>query len=185
MYVQNSPELTNSNYSIERPEINDAVEIINMHNKSWLDTYPNKEYGISQGYIEDMISNRLTPKGVAQRRDNIQRSYDDPTYFLRIAKDSKGDIVGFIDGFFEDDKYELAGLYTARHTHGTGLAIDLWHSYQTWADPAKSIWLTVVTYNHRARGFYRKIGFAELPETERSYGESHIPIIDMERKIST
>lgn len=184
MNTHDSTELIHSRYFVEQPTIDDAIEIINMHNKSWLDTYPNEEHGISREYIESMISNRLTPKGIDQRRDNIERSHNDPTYFLRIAKDSGGHIVGFIDGFLEDDKYELAGLYTDKQTHGSGLALILWNSYREWADPAKVIWLTVATYNDRARGFYKKNGFKELPETERLYGESRISVIDMEHPAS-
>lgn len=154
-----------------------------MHNQSWLDTYPNEEAGISLEYIEEMIEGRLTEKGLNQRHGNIKRAKDDPHYFLRIARNKSGDIVGFIDGFFENDKYELAGFYTDKATHGSGLAMQLWESYRKWADPAKPIWLTVVVYNERARAFYRKIGFKNLVGTERLYPGTHIPVIDMERKL--
>lgn len=168
-------------YTIHRPKIEEALELATMHNKSWVDTYPNDDAGVSLEYIKELISTRLSEESLDRRRSNIARSKDDTAYFLRIAKNKSGDIVGFIDGFFENDTYELAGLYTDKKTHGSGLAMQLWHSYKQWMNPAKTVWLTVATYNEKAKAFYRKVGFKELPHTKRLYKKTRIPVIDMER----
>ncbi len=179
-----SSEFVQPKYTIEVPETDDAIELATMHNQSWLDTYPNDEAGVSLEYIKERVAGRLTEKGLTRRREYIERTITDSTYFLRIAKNEAGKIVGFIDGFLKDDKYELAGLYTDKDTHGTGLGLKLWETYQEWVDSSKVIWLTVVAYNDRAISFYKKIGFKELPETKRFYGETHIPVVDMERRSS-
>ncbi len=181
MNTATSQEFPNVKYSIERAKLEDALELAAMHNQSWIDTYPNDEAGVSLDYIKETIAGRLSEDGLNRRRRNIERSESDPTFFLRIAKNESNTIAGFIDGSLNDGKYELAGLYTEKSTHGTGLALKLWESYKEWADPTRPIWLTVVTYNERAKAFYKKIGFKELPDTERLYNGTHIPVVDMER----
>lgn len=176
-----NPEFDRPAYTIERPQVEDALELATMHNQSWLDTYPNDEHGVSLEYINEIIAPRLSTGGLDRRRSNIERSKNDPTYFFRIARNESGSIVGFVDGFLENDRYELAGLYTDQNTHGTGLAMQLWDSYKEWADTSKVIWLTVATYNDRAKAFYNKIGFKELPESVRFYKGTHIPVVDMEK----
>jgi len=176
-----SPEFVHKTYSIEQPEVEEALELATMHNQSWIDTYPNHDAGVSLDYIKETVAGRLTEQSLNRRRSNIERSKDDPTYFFRIAKNEHGNIVGFVDGFLKNDRYELAGLYTDKTTHGSGLALQLWESYKEWVDPTKTIWLTVVTYNERAKAFYKKIGFNDLPDTERLYDGTHIPVIDMEK----
>ena len=50
-----------------------------------------------------------------------------------------------------------------------------------WSDPTKPIELGVVTYNARARAFYKKWGFEEIPGSETLF-DNKIPEIKMIRK---
>lgn len=168
-------------YTIERPKITDALELATMHNQSWIETYPNDAHGITQEYIENRVANRLSKEGLERRESGIQLSYDSPTYFLRIAKNDSGKIVGFIDGHIEDGKYWLGGLYTLKSTHGTGLAQLLWGAYLPWTE-GNDIVLTVVSYNERAKAFYKKLGFTEEAGSERKFSDTPLPVIDMVRK---
>lgn len=168
------------NYTIESPTTNDTLELATMHNQSWHETYPNEALGIDGAYIETQIAHRLSEKGLLRRESMILFSHDDPSYFLRIARDESGKIVGFIDGHFKDDEYSLDGLYTLKNTHGTGLGKQLWETFLLWAGD-HDIQLTVTTYNERAKAFYKKAGFVEKPGTERTFGSTIIPVIDMDR----
>jgi ribosomal protein S18 acetylase RimI-like enzyme len=168
-------------YAISQPSIDDAAELAAMHNQSWLDTYPNEQAGVSHEYIENMIAKRVSPAGIKKRQSFIQESYDNPDYFLRVAKSNNGVIVGFIDGRRKYDHYELNGLYTKKSTYGTGLGRELWLTYLSWAsqNKDKDIILTVATYNDRAKSFYTKIGLQVVNDSERFFHETIIPVIDM------
>jgi len=170
------------NYRIEQPTAVDALKLAKLHNQSWIETYPNDEYGISKSYIEERVANRLSEEGIKRRKAAIQQSYDDPTYFLRIAKNELGEIVGFIDGHLKEGEYWLDGLYTLMSTHGTGLGKLLWDTYLPWTNN-KVVLLTVAIYNDRARAFYRKLGFEDRAGTERNFADTPIPVIDMVHKV--
>ena len=167
-------------YTIEIPKISDAIEIAKMHNQSWLDTYPKEELGIKRELIEERGKTRLSEEGLKRRKLAIKLAHKNSTYFLRIARDESGRIVGFIDGSNKNGQYWLDGLYTARSTYGTGLGKLLWESYLPWTHN-NEILLTVATYNERAKSFYKKLGFIEKIGTERMFGDAPIPVIDMVR----
>ena len=168
-------------YTITQPEVSDALELTKLHNQSWIETYPNEELGISQEYIVDRVSNRLSTKGIERRETAIKLSSENLTYFLRIARDESGSIVGFIDGNLKDDGYWLDGLYTLKSTYGTGLGKLLWESYLLWTNNS-NVSLTVASYNTRAMAFYTKLGFTKKAGNERKFGDTPIPVIDMIRK---
>jgi ribosomal protein S18 acetylase RimI-like enzyme len=79
------------------------------------------------------------------------------------------------------EKQHLHALYVAKEYYGTGLAQRLMEMALQWIDPHRPIDLQVVTYNERAKAFYRKYGFEELPGTEEKFADI-IPVITMERK---
>lgn len=168
-------------YTIEKPALADALELAHMHNQSWYETYPDESHGITPGYIKELIEWRISEKGIKARTRAIQLSYDKPTYFLRIARDQSGKIVGFIDGRDLGDRYSLDGLYTLKETYGTGLGMQLWEAFLPLTN-RKTISLTVASYNERAKSFYRKLGFNEIPGSERMYKDTRLPIIDMEKR---
>lgn len=168
-------------YTIEKPVLTDALELAHMHNQSWYETYPDESHGITPEYIKELIEWRVLEKGIKARTRAIQLSYDKPTYFLRIARDESGKIVGFIDGRDLGDGYSLDGLYTLKETHGTGLGVQLWETFLPFTN-RKAISLTVASYNERAKSFYRKLGFKEVPGSERMYKDTRLPIIDMEKR---
>ena len=171
-------------YKIEQPIQADAKELAEVHNQSWLETYPNEELGITEDFIDNWTSGRLTEDGLKRREAAIQSSRDSSTYFLRVARNEAGKIVGFVDGRIKDGEWWLDGLYTLKNTHGTDLGKLLLGAYLTWAE-GHDILLTVATYNERAKAFYRKIGFIEKPGTERTFGDTPIPVIDMVCKVSS
>lgn len=168
-------------YAIVQPAIEDAEELVSMHGQSWLDAYPSDEYGVSREFIQQAVDKRATKQGLEIRRGYINEGLSNPSYYLRIAKNSEGEIVGFIDGR-KEEKNELSGLYIAKSEYGTGLAQQLCDGIMEWFGKEEDIYLTVVTYNGRAQKFYRKNGFIVIPDTERLYKDTILPVVDMIRK---
>ena len=168
-------------YTIEQPEVRDALELAKIHSQSWVETYPNEEFGISQKYIENRMSSILSTKGIERWEKAIKSSSEHSTYFLRIARDESGSIVGFIDGNLKEDGYWLDGLYTLKSTYGTGLGKLLWEAYLPWTHN-KDITLTVASYNQRAIAFYEKLGFTKVIGSEGTFADTPMPIINMIRR---
>lgn len=181
MKIEHSPEFDRPVFNIVSPSVNDAEGLAAVAYQSWIDTYPNEELGISVEYLQDLRAHRISDGGIQSLRKRIERLESDPNFFLRVAKDSKGHVVGFIDGEKGEDAYELQDLFTDKSTHGSGLGSQLWQSFNTWVDSEKPIQLSVVPYTERAPAFYKKIGFEIVPNSEGYYNDSMIPTIKMER----
>jgi len=170
-------------YTITVPEVEDMEGIIEMHVQSWLDVYPNDQFGVSREHVQESVKRFTNDEGHRKRRAYIEEAHTNPDYFLRIAKNADNKVVGFIDGRRRDDENELAGLYLDKSEYGTGLAQDLTDQFFTWlGNDKKDVRLTVATYNDRAQAFYRKLGFAIVPGTERPKDTTGIPIVEMIRK---
>jgi RimJ/RimL family protein N-acetyltransferase len=169
-------------YTIKLPEIEDMEGIIEMHVQSWLDVYPSEDHGISREHVQESVKPFTNDDGHRKRRAYIEEAHTNPDYFFRIAKDTNGKIIAFIDVRRRDDENELGGLYLDKTAHGTGLAQQLTDQAMKWLDDNKDIRLTVATYNNRAQAFYRKLGFEIVPGSESEKDNTGIPIVEMVRK---
>lgn len=167
-------------YSIQQPVVADAEELVAMHGQSWLDTYPAEEHGVSLEYVQKSIEERATPESLEKRRDYIRESHTNQDYYLRIARNSEGRLVGFIDGR-KGEVNELTGLYIDKSEYGKGLAQELCKGLLEWLGDEKDIQLTVVDYNDRAQKFYNKMGFEKIEGSEYIYKDV-MPVIKMVRK---
>ena len=99
-----------------------------------------------------------------------------------VARDAGGEIVGSTTPFItEDGKQRVGSIYVDKKAHGTGLGSQLMQKVVDWFDPEKPIYLEVVTYNERAKTFYRKWGFEEIPGTEDIYADL-LPEVTMIRQ---
>lgn len=181
MDVDYSPEFDSHIYNIAPPTVDDAEGLATVAYKSWIDTYPNENLGISVEYIRKLREHWISEDGIQLVRERIKRLDSDTGFFLRVAKDSEGRVVGFIDGIEGNEAYELQDLFTSESTHGSGLGTQLWQSFKSWVDPRKPIRLSVVPYTDRAPAFYKKIGFQEVPNSDAFYKNTILPTIKMER----
>lgn len=81
----------------------------------------------------------------------------------------------------ENGTQQVGSMYVDKNWHGKGVGGALMQRIIEWADPAKPIELGVVAYNERAKAFYRKWGFEEIPGSETLF-DSKIPEVKMVRK---
>jgi ribosomal protein S18 acetylase RimI-like enzyme len=181
MNTEHSAEFDRPTYNIVTPTVADAEGLATVSYQSWIDTYPNEELGISAEYVRNLRVHWISEDGIQRVRERIKRLDTDTDFFLRVAKDSEGSVVGFIDGVKGDDAYELQDLFTNESTHGSGLGTQLWENFRSWTDPKKPVQLSVVPYTERAPAFYKKVGFHEVPNSEGFYKDTIIPTIKMER----
>lgn len=167
------PQFTVEEMTDETAELATAVRL-----RSWLDTYVNEEVGVTRGWIEARNKEQLSPERVARRR--AQRGTADGTYW--VAKEEAGSVIGVATAYRDDGGVQhLGSLYVDKHWHGKGVGGALMQKVLVWAESAKPIELGVVSYNERAKAFYRKWGFVEIPGSETLFDDK-IPEVKMIRK---
>jgi GNAT superfamily N-acetyltransferase len=99
-----------------------------------------------------------------------------------VAKDADGTIIGVTTPYIDENGIQHVGsLYTDKRWHGKGVGAKLMEKVIAWSDPTKPIELGVATYNERAKAFYRKWEFEEIPGSDMLFDDK-IPEIKMIRK---
>lgn len=169
-------------YTIRKATVDDTVAIRHVQAASWLATYPNDEYGVSEEWVKAYTDSWLTPEKLEESKGYIERAISNPSGYYRVAE-VDGEIIGFIHGSTnEDDTKELEAIYTRPDMFGKGLGPQLITLFIEWAGDSQSS-LEAAVYNERALRFYRKYGFKEVAGTEYLYRDK-IPVIKMVREIN-
>lgn len=166
--------------TIRNTTLDDIVPLRTMHGQSWRDTYPSEGHGVSREWVEEHTAAWLTPEGIRDSIEHSQNIYGNPGHFHQIAL-SGNKVVGVVHASKLEGKQHLGALYVDAAYKGTGLAHKLMQRALDWLDLTKPVDLEVVTYNDRAKAFYKKYGFEEVPGTEELFAEV-IPAITMVRK---
>lgn len=167
-------------YEIREAMPVDVEGIRRMQAQSWRDTYQNDEIGVSEQWLRKETASWLTSERLDQSREFLGKVFVDQAQFYRVALEA-GEVVGLLHLDTKDDGTKhLWGLYTAKETHGTGLAQTLMELADKWVD-GKEVDLEVAEYNERAKAFYRKYGFVEQPGIVELFRDK-IPCVRMIRK---
>ena len=149
-----------------------------MRLASWLDTYVNEGSGVTREWIEARNKNQMSDEIRAKRLERLA----DPNCAGWVAVDQAGAVVGMATPYIDDRGHQHVGsLYVDKAWHGKGVGGALMQRVIEWCDPAKPIELGVVTYNERAKAFYRKWGFVEVPGSEQLF-DNKIPEVRMIRE---
>jgi len=120
----------------------------------------------------------------AARRTRLER-LNNPRAAGWVAKARNGTVIGLATPYRDDEGNQHVGsLYVAKEWHGKGVSQALMQNIIDWFDDTKPIVLGVVAYNDRAKAFYRKWGFREVPGSEMVY-DNLIPEIMMSREPQT
>lgn len=165
-------------YTITPMQVEDVEPATKMRLESWLETYVNDDAGVTREWIQARNQQQLSPEKVAARLARLKN----PNSAAWVAKDISGNVIGAATPYIDDDGVQHVGsLYVEKPWHGKGVAGDLMKKIIAWSDPKKPIVLGAVTYNERAKAFYRKWGFTEIPGSETLF-DNKIPEILMERK---
>lgn len=165
-------------FTIEQMQPEDLEAATEMRLQSWLDTYVNEEAGVTREWLLARNEQQRSPEKMAARRKRFEES----GHTGWIAKDQAGNIVGATNPHIDELGVQHVGsLYVDKAFHGTGVGSALMQKVIEWSDPKKPITLGVVTYNERAKSFYKKWGFVEVPDSETLFAEV-VPEIMMIRK---
>jgi ribosomal protein S18 acetylase RimI-like enzyme len=167
------------NFEIMKMSPADVEAATAMRLECWLDTYTNDEIGVTREWVEEHNLAQITPEKNKIRKDRLKDSTHHAGW---VAKNSTGEIIGSTTPFiYEDGRQDVGSLYVKREWRGKGVAAALMQKVIDWFDSKKSIELGVANYNERAKSFYRKWGFEEIPSSEELFADK-IPNIKMIRK---
>jgi len=146
--------------------------------QSWLDTYVNEEAGVTREWIEERNKAQMSDEVRARRLERL----NSPNCAGWVALDVAGNVVGMTTPNVDDLGVQHVGsLYVDKNWHGKGVGSALMQKVVDWCDSAKPIELSVVSYNERAKAFYRKWGFVQVPGSEALFDDK-IPEVKMIRK---
>ena len=124
--------------------------------KTWLNTYPNKQFDITVDDIEDRFKDRLGEKRLQERRERIVQSPH--TTFLAKESDQ---VVGLCRVQNTDTQNKLQAICVLPEYQGKGIGTRLWEEAQKTFDKSKDTFVAVATYNANAISFYKKLGFED------------------------
>ena len=148
-----------------------------MRLESWLDTYVNDELGVTREWILELNKNQMSDEVRARRLER----FNNPNCAGWVAIDQAGKVIGMTTPYIDDDgRQHVGSLYVAKAWHGKGVGGALMQKVVDWCDPKKPIELGVVIYNERAKAFYHKWGFVEVPGSEELFDDK-MPEVKMVR----
>lgn len=175
-----SPEIEpRPKFVVDRMSADDIEPATLMRFKCWLDTYVNAEHDITPEWIEECFSPQLSSVVLDVRKQRLEDTIHHAGW---VAKDSSGEIIGSTTPYIDDNgKQDIGSLYIKKEWRGRGVANELMQESMDWLDKTKPIELCVVDYNDRAKAFYRKWGFEEVPDSVYQTADK-IPTVIMIRK---
>ncbi len=148
--------LITDDYKIRKIEPDDVLDLHQIYFSAWLDTYPNKEFGITVDDIVYKYEQRLAPKKIAETREKIALTKEDE---LKLLLQYKGKTVALCNVVKEPGYNQLQVIYVLPEYQGLGLGGCIWSEAEKFLDPYKETIVHVVSYNDKAIGFYKKLGF--------------------------
>ncbi len=160
----------------------DARGIMDLLHKTWIDTYPNKEFSITEEDIEESYKGSFTEENIKRLEKEITTI---PLDQKRLVAKQGDLVVGVATMIKNKENNQLLTLYVLPSFQGQGIGTKLWKELEKFYDHSKDTILEVAIYNKKAINFYKKLGFVEtsMRSGKGSWrvkkGELNIPEIEM------
>ena len=170
--MSNQPQFTITELTADTIDAGNRMRL-----ESWLDTFVNDDLGVTREWIETRNAEQMSDEIRARRLERL----NDPNFTGWVALDESGRVIGMATPYIDEDgRQDVGSLYVDKTWHGKGVGGALMQKVIDWCDASKPIELGVVTYNERAKAFYRKWGFEEVPGSEKMF-DNKIPEVKMIR----
>lgn len=177
--MRNPEHASHPHYTVREMRLEDGEETHALLEELHVATYQSAKHNITQDQLRERFR-RYTPE---QRRQRLEQRLADDNEQSYVAVDGSGEIVGMVAPKIEDSGvHRLGALYVREDHHGKGVAGELMKKALAWLGAEHNrVELHVVTYNDRAKAFYRKWGFEEVPGSEALFDDL-IPEVTMVRQ---
>jgi len=139
----------------------DAQAVRDIQRETWLDTYPNKDAGITREDVLAKVEEMSGSEGVSKIAQKISQDKTSRGWIIKI----NGKSIGFIGVEKTKDRGVIDGLHVLPEYQNIGIGTVLMQKALEWLGGGE-IKLDVVSYNQKAINFYKKFGFVENGPTE-------------------
>ncbi|MCF7845599.1 MAG: GNAT family N-acetyltransferase [Candidatus Pacebacteria bacterium] len=143
---------------IRKADSGDAYQTTFVLYKTWLDTYPNKEHGVTIDDIEYKFKYFFTEDNL-KKRATIIKDYSENE--IMLVAEEEGEIIGLVKITKTEDRNEIEAIYVLPGHQRKGVGTMLWNESQKHFNQELETVVNVATYNDKAINFYRNIGFQE------------------------
>jgi len=145
---------------VHRATSSDAQEINQLYFDTWVKTYPNKDYGVSQKDLEEWLRPSLSEDSVKNNQEWLGNLPENVS--VSVVRD-KDKIVGFCYATKGDNSEhnKLRSIYVNTDYQGKGIGKALWDDANKFFDHSMPTDVQVVAYNEKAINFYKRLGFVE------------------------
>jgi ribosomal protein S18 acetylase RimI-like enzyme len=144
--------------AIRKTKVKDALQIQKVYNKTWLNTYPSKELGITVQDIKMYTKGRRSKKIVSERKKTIA-SINKNKDKLSIVSTINKKIVGVSYAEIEKDYMNLRSIYVLPKYQRLGVGRLMMNYVFDYFKDQKEFRVNVATYNTKAIKFYESFGF--------------------------
>ncbi|RJR26813.1 GNAT family N-acetyltransferase [candidate division WWE3 bacterium] len=138
----------------------DAEKIAEIERMSWLETYPNKDYGIEEEDIKQKFDTAL------DRIETIQEiiGYQDHKYFVAGAGDK---IAGYFHGLKGLNENQVVEAYVLPEYQRQNIGRKGIEALLSWFGSERSVFVEIASYNLKSINFFKSLGFAEAEGARR------------------
>lgn len=175
-----SPEFeAQPDFTIREMRLEDGEAVNSLLRELHVATYTNDELGVTPEKLAARFE-RYTPE---ERQERLRQRLDADDNQAYVAVGSNGEVIGMVAPKIEEGEvHRLGALYVRKEYHGKGVAGELMKKAFAWLGAENNqVELHVAAYNDRAKAFYRKWGFEEVPGSEALFDDL-IPEVTMVRQ---
>ena len=140
----------------------DAKSIIVTTYKTWLDSYPNKDLGITASDIRTMFKDRLRKSNIEKLENDIRKKLKNKLFLVALDKNN---IIGSCFLLKDSDKNILKTIYVLPRYQRAGVGKMFWQEALNFFNNKNDIEVSVASYNKKAIDFYNKLGFINAGKT--------------------
>lgn len=132
----------------------DVPQIESVFYKTWLQTYPSPQLGITTDDVEALFKDMATR--ITERAEYLSKL---PKNELFLVAKKGEEVIGLCRVIIREHFNQLQSIYVLPGYQGLGIGTALWKEASRFLDPKKETIVHVAIYNEPAIAFYKKLGF--------------------------
>ncbi len=150
-------------YTVRLAKTKEDLEgIINVQLLTWIDTYANPKYGLTEGAVRKYIEEGNKGK----RFDDRYKSFKDENKRNWIALNTKSEVIAWLGASITGSGEGYFAIYVLPEYQRQGIGKALMEEYFTWFGKDRKVKIKVVVYNEKAIRFYESLGFCKTDKYE-------------------